>query len=103
MRVAGSHMVRGANPKYLALAAAVVGQDVGAEHRNWWQDAACSGMDTEIFYLRDTYSGRARLICADCPVKMECLNDALRLEPEDHRHGIWGGTSADERRKLTRK
>lgn len=42
---------------------------------------------------------RALAVCADCTVRVECLEDALR---HTEQHGIWGGFLPDERRKLKR-
>lgn len=36
----------------------------------------------------------AKEMCSDCPVKIQCFEYALET---DQRHGIWGGTSPDER------
>jgi hypothetical protein len=41
----------------------------------------------------------AKAICARCLVQRECLEFAMR-DPDARRCGIWGGTSARERRKL---
>ena len=39
----------------------------------------------------------AKRICADCPVRQECLDYAMRVhEP----FGIWGGLTEAERRQL---
>ena len=39
----------------------------------------------------------AKAICADCPVRRECLDYAIRVrEP----FGIWGGLNETERRTL---
>jgi WhiB family redox-sensing transcriptional regulator len=46
---------------------------------------------------RDVREAKAKLICADCAVQRECLDVALRVrEP----HGIWGGLTETERRRL---
>ena len=39
----------------------------------------------------------AKRICADCPMRVRCLDYAL-----DNRidHGVWGGTSERERRRI---
>ncbi len=41
----------------------------------------------------------AKRVCAGCPVRVECLEYALVT---DQRWGVWGGTSAFERRALSR-
>lgn len=40
---------------------------------------------------------RAKAFCVNCPVREECLHYALASHQG---HGIWGGTTAEERRKL---
>ena len=46
---------------------------------------------------REAREGRAKAICGDCPVQVECLDYAVRIrEP----HGIWGGLNETERRLL---
>jgi WhiB family redox-sensing transcriptional regulator len=43
---------------------------------------------------------QAKAICARCPVRIECLEYAVRIrEP----HGIWGGLNELERRILLRE
>jgi WhiB family redox-sensing transcriptional regulator len=42
---------------------------------------------------------RAKAICKDCPVKLECLQHAL----DNDEAGIWGGTTEKERRSLLRR
>ena len=41
----------------------------------------------------------AKAVCAACPVQSECLEDAL-AHPDTA--GVWGGTTATERRKMPR-
>jgi WhiB family redox-sensing transcriptional regulator len=43
---------------------------------------------------------RARRICAECPVKAECLEYALTYRID---HGVWGGCSERERRRMLRR
>jgi WhiB family transcriptional regulator, redox-sensing transcriptional regulator len=74
----------------------------------WQWRAACRGEDTGLFYppsdteVRDvklTRERKAKAICAGCPVRIECLEYAVRIrEP----HGIWGGLNELERRLLIR-
>ncbi len=39
----------------------------------------------------------AQRVCAECPVKTECLDYALLHRIE---HGVWGGESERERRRI---
>jgi hypothetical protein len=71
---------------------------------DWRQRAACArpGIDPEWFFPEPGGSGgRARRICARCPVKEPCLADALAAPAEQDSHGgIRAGTSARERQQL---
>ena len=42
----------------------------------------------------------ARQICATCPVKSPCLEYAIRNRID---HGVWGGASERERRRILRQ
>ena len=76
-------------------------------------DAACSGMDGDMFYDDMTvhesvteygyYTSTApkqhamlRRVCANCPVKVECAEFAIKHE----RFGFWGGLTAMERHTI---
>jgi WhiB family transcriptional regulator, redox-sensing transcriptional regulator len=68
---------------------------------DWEIQAACREMDPEIWFP-DHANGKAekpRRICYRCPVRRECLEEALK-NPETH--GIWGGLDQRERRKVLR-
>ncbi|HEY1331348.1 MAG TPA: WhiB family transcriptional regulator [Actinomycetota bacterium] len=66
----------------------------------WQERARCREHDPEVFFPEKGGSSReAKRICADCPVRIECLNYALR---RDERYGVWGGMSERERRRLKR-
>ena len=66
----------------------------------WRSAAACRSADPELFFpVSDSGKSleqvaEAKAVCAGCPVRRECLAFALRTEQV---HGIWGGTTADER------
>ena len=73
---------------------------------NWQDKALCKGPHADIFFVPFVGEGRnerrnreaaAKAICAKCSVKVECLNYAIRIKEQ---HGIWGGTSERERKKL---
>lgn len=61
----------------------------------------CPGEDTEKLVERDEYAAAA--LCADCPVKAECLAQAMRDEkgkPLRLRTGIMGGLTPKQRQAL---
>ncbi|WP_308282989.1 WhiB family transcriptional regulator [Pseudonocardia nigra] len=71
----------------------------------WHLDAACVGMDPEVFYPLDLTPdslgvAAAKRVCADCPVRGECLADVLAAEDPSRRWGISGGTTPAERSAL---
>jgi WhiB family redox-sensing transcriptional regulator len=70
-----------------------------AGQRPRWQDQAlCAQTDPEAFFPEKGGSTRpAKKICLGCPVKQECLDEALVNE---ERFGIWGGLSERERRRM---
>jgi WhiB family redox-sensing transcriptional regulator len=69
--------------------------------RAWAARAACRGADTEIFYpTTPDEEAEALALCATCPVRAQCLEDALRNREI---YGIWGGTTPEERRRIRRE
>ena len=60
--------------------------------------------DPEIFFATgDTTAGinaieQAKTICQKCPIKAECLQEAM----SEDLYGIWGGTTESERDELRR-
>jgi WhiB family redox-sensing transcriptional regulator len=42
---------------------------------------------------------KAKSVCCQCPVTVECLEFALETNQDT---GIWGGNSEDERRQMRR-
>lgn len=64
----------------------------------WMLSGKCRELDPNEFFPSDgTGVTKARSICADCPVKEPCLEYALRNRID---HGVWGGTSERERRRI---
>jgi hypothetical protein len=43
---------------------------------------------------------RAKELCFSCPVREKCLQDAIERSDD---HGIWGGLTVNERRRLRRE
>jgi len=75
----------------------------------WQWRAACRGEDANLFFPPNHVEDRearllreqqAKAICATCPVRIECLEYAVRTRES---HGIWGGLNELERRILTRQ
>ncbi len=78
---------------------------------DWQDDAACRDLPlaeiNRIFFPGGDHVGKhpARLdregvrICKTCPVQNECLDSALEM---DIAHGIYGGFTEMERRRITR-
>lgn len=66
----------------------------------WMEEAACSNTDPSIFFPNDGAGvSVAKEVCARCVVKEECLEYALSNRID---HGVWGGTSERERRRIKR-
>ena len=71
-----------------------------------WRDyALCRGIDPGIFHPDDEEdderaSDTARAVCFQCPVREACLEHAISVR---EKHGVWGGLSARERRRLIRR
>lgn len=64
----------------------------------WHARRACNGVDPEIFYPESGGTTRpAKKLCADCPVRAQCLQFAL---DNNEIYGVWGGTSERERRPI---
>ncbi len=73
----------------------------GAMDTVWMAEGKCRDLPPETFFPSDGVGVEiARRICADCPVKAPCLEYAM----ENHiDHGVWGGTSERERRRIARQ
>lgn len=63
--------------------------------------ALCAQADPEAWFPETGGSPHAaKNVCARCPITARCLGIALaRNEP----HGIWGGTTPNQRRALRRR
>jgi WhiB family transcriptional regulator, redox-sensing transcriptional regulator len=69
------------------------------EHQADWAAAAkCRGTG-DVLFAQGAAQRRVRVLCEGCPVKRECLAEALddRIE-----WGVWGGMTERERRHLLR-
>lgn len=57
-------------------------------------------MDPDELFVQGAAQNRAKVVCATCPVRTECLADALDNKVE---YGVWGGMTERERRALLRR
>lgn len=74
----------------------------------WQENGACREVDPTLFFHPQNERGTARLhrdrsakaVCADCGVRLECADYAIRArEP----YGVWGGLSEEDRERIYRR
>jgi WhiB family redox-sensing transcriptional regulator len=71
----------------------------------WRASGACADADPDIFFpigggdLGARQVRRALQVCASCQVRRQCLQFAMDV---GEAHGIWGGTTPDERLRAHR-
>jgi WhiB family transcriptional regulator, redox-sensing transcriptional regulator len=70
------------------------------EEAGWWELAACQSADPELFFPVSDIGpaiadiARAKAVCKSCRIRLRCLDYAIENR---QMHGVWGGTTADER------
>jgi len=67
---------------------------------DWAASAACKGEQPDHLFVRGAEQNKAKTLCAGCPVRTECLAEALDHQIE---WGVWGGMTERERRALLRR
>src|SRR5580704_14512713 len=67
---------------------------------DWTLRAACRGVAPDELFTSGAAQHRAKSVCRGCPVRTECLADALDNRVE---FGVWGGLTERERRSLLRR
>jgi WhiB family redox-sensing transcriptional regulator len=77
------------------------------DKQSWRHLAACRELDTNLFFPVGSKAStviddiaKAKAVCADCPVRLPCLQFALVSNQE---YGVWGGYDEEERRGLRRQ
>lgn len=68
--------------------------------QDWTTRAACRATDPDELFVQGAAQNRAKAVCSGCPVRTECLADALDNRVE---FGVWGGMTERERRALLRR
>jgi WhiB family redox-sensing transcriptional regulator len=67
---------------------------------DWTTRARCRTTDPDDLFVQGAAQNRAKQVCLGCPVRAECLADALDNRVE---FGVWGGMTERERRALLRR
>jgi WhiB family transcriptional regulator, redox-sensing transcriptional regulator len=67
---------------------------------DWAPSAACRKATPDHLFVRGAEQNKAKALCAGCPVRSECLAEALDNQIE---WGVWGGMTERERRALLRR
>lgn len=73
---------------------------VGAEEESWTLQALCAqqrACQPDDLFVRGAAQRDARRVCFACPVRLDCLADALEHRTE---WGVWGGMTERERRAM---
>jgi WhiB family redox-sensing transcriptional regulator len=80
---------------------------VGGQRGDWRHEAACRGRDPELFFPDSATTAAVRVqiaaakqVCRRCPVSVTCLSWALA---SGQQAGIWGGTTEQERHRLSQR
>lgn len=67
---------------------------------SWMSHGNCAHRDPAMFFPSDGVGVEiARRACEGCPVKVQCLEYAISERID---HGVWGGCSERERRRIIR-
>ncbi|MEY4173413.1 MAG: hypothetical protein RI900_578 [Actinomycetota bacterium] len=74
---------------------------MSAKEIQWRQLGACRGLEPGIFYPDDDDEAlEAKSVCAECSVRVACLEYALN---QREKAGVWGGATERERRRMIRQ
>jgi hypothetical protein len=81
----------------------MIADAVVAKQKAWRMDAACRGTDVDFFFPKQSHSTlqtKARAMCKSCPVIEECIDEWKQMPVAMQRHGMWFGTTDNERRLM---
>lgn len=67
---------------------------------SWGERARCRSTDPDALFVQGARQHEAKKVCHGCPVRTECLAEALDGNIE---FGVWGGLTERERRALLRR
>ena len=66
----------------------------------WASAALCQQSAPDELFVRGAEQHKAKVVCGACPVRAECLAEALDNKIE---WGVWGGMTERERRAVLKK
>ena len=69
------------------------------QDETWAAHALCAGQEPDALFVQGAAQRQVRTRCFSCPVRLECLADALQSEAN---YGVWGGLTERERRAMLR-
>ncbi len=67
---------------------------------DWTREAKCRQSRPDDLFVKGAEQHKAKLVCAGCPVRLQCLAEALDQRIE---WGVWGGMTERERRIVLRQ
>lgn len=67
---------------------------------DWAPRAACRQSAPDMLFVKGAEQNQAKQVCRACPVRTECLAEALDNQIE---WGVWGGMTERERRALVKR
>lgn len=70
------------------------------DDHSWVVLARCVDDPPDSLFVRGAAQRQARQRCLGCPVRLDCLADALQWESD---FGVWGGLTERERRAIRRR
>ena len=71
-----------------------------AGNRDWIVSGLCVGRDPDELFVTGAAQRIAAKVCNGCPVRLQCLADALDNRVE---FGVWGGLTERQRRAVLRQ
>ena len=70
------------------------------EDQNWVVHARCASDPPDSLFVKGAAQRTAKQRCSGCPVRLQCLADALQCGCD---YGVWGGLTERERRAIRRR
>ena len=69
------------------------------EANEWTSSALCADDPPDALFVEGAAQRRVRMRCTGCPVRLQCLAEALQWQND---FGVWGGLTERERRAVRR-